>query len=278
MSLKQHTFESVANSIRASYGDSYESIDVEQSNEQVNPNKDGSVGFTDAEKDKMFAENYELIYFVANKYVVRGGIEREELYHSGLLGMVKALNTYDKNLGKAKFSTYAIRCITNEILYFMRRERKHREDHEGNYLHHLEDTLRTDESGQTFEKGDTIEDENSVDVDEVIYQEQINEALMNLLNRALTKNEQYIIIKRHGLDGSPTEMTQREIAEILDMSQANVSKLQKTAEEKLYTYLTGITRNPNLTMEEAMERLGGLNRGRKDALSNLRKKQRERSI
>lgn len=276
MSLKQHTFEAVANSIRASYGDSYESIDVEQSNEQINPCEDGSVGFSDAEKDKMFAENYELIYFVANKYVVRGGIEREELYHSGLLGMVKALNTYDKNLGKAKFSTYAIRCITNEILYFMRRERKHREDHEGNYLHHLEDTLRTDESGQTFEKGDTIEDENSVDVDEVIYQEQINEALMNLLNRALTKNEQYIIIKRHGLDGSPTEMTQREIAEILDMSQANVSKLQKTAEEKLYTYLTGITRNPNLTMEEAMERLGGLNRGRKDALSNLRKKQRER--
>lgn len=278
MSITKKSFENVANDIRASYGDRYEAINVKQSNEQVNPDSEGKVFFSMEEKEKMFAENYKLIYHVANRYVIRGGIEQDELYHSGLLGMVKALNTYDKNLGEAKFSTYAIRCITNEVLYFMRRERKHREDHKGNYLHHLEDSLKTDENGKPFEKGDTIEDSSLPNPYENVYQEQLHEAIMALIDKTLSDNEAFILVKRHGLDGAAEEMTQKEIAEILDMSQANVSKLQKNAEEKLYNYLTGVTRNPNLSMEEAMEKLGGLDHNRRNALARLQKKQRNREL
>lgn len=278
MSFTKKSFENVANDIRASYGDRYEAINVKQSNEQVNPDSESKVFFSMEEKEKMFAENYKLIYHVANRYVIRGGIEQDELYHSGLLGMVKALNTYDKNLGEAKFSTYAIRCITNEVLYFMRRERKHREDHEGNYLHHLEDSLKTDENGKPFEKGDTIEDSSLPNPYENVYQEQLHEAIMALIDKTLSDNEAFILVKRHGLDGAAEEMTQKEIAEILDMSQANVSKLQKNAEEKLYNYLTGVTRNPNLSMEEAMEKLGGLDHNRRNALARLQKKQRNKEL
>lgn len=278
MSFRPKSFENVANDIKASYGEFYDQIDVTQSNEQQEPNVDGKVFFTTAEKEKMFAENYKLIYHVANRYVIKGGIEKDELYHSGLLGMIKALNTYDKNLGEAKFSTYAIRCITNEVLYFMRRERKHREDHEGNYLHHLEDSLKTDENGKPFEKGDTIEDDSLPNPEKNVFFEQLHEAIMELLERTLSENEKFILIKRHGLDGSPEEMTQKEIAEVLDMSQANVSKLQKNAEEKLYKYLTGVTQNPDLTIDEAMERLGGLSFNRRSALARLQKRQKERAV
>lgn len=274
MSFKTKSFESVADDIRASYGASYDDICVLQTNEKIDPQSDGKVFYTEAEKEKMFAENYKLIYHVANRYVIKGGIEKEELYHSGLLGMVKALNTYDKNLGEAKFSTYAIRCITNEILYFMRRERKHREDHEGKYIHHLEDTLKTDENGRPFEKGDTIQDDSLPDANDRIYVAELRDSMMQLMDKILNENERYILIKRHGLDNGGEETTQKDIAETLHMSQANVSKLQKNAEEKLYRYLVGVTRNPNLTMVEAKERLGNLSMGRKDALARLQKRHR----
>lgn len=277
MALQSKSFEHVANDIKASYGEYYNKIDVTQTNEQHEPDTDGKILFTLEEKEKMFAENYKLIYHVANRYVIKGGIEQDELYHSGLLGMVKALNTYDKNLGEAKFSTYAIRCISNEVLYFMRRERKHREDHEGNYLHHLEDSLKTDENGKPFEKGDTIQDDSLPNPEENILNEQLHDAIMELLQRTLSENEQYILVKRYGLDGSVKEMTQKEIAEVLDMSQANVSKLQKNAEDKLYRYLTGVTRNSNLTLEEAMDKLGGLNHNRRNALARLQKRHKHRT-
>lgn len=271
--MSSKSFESVAEQIRASYGDDYENIFVNQSNEKVNPNSTKVVNYTTEEKEKMFAENYRLIYHVANRYVIRGGIEREELYHSGLLGMVKALNTYDKNMGEAKFSTYAIRVITNEILYFMRRERKHREDHEGNYLHHLEDTLSTDENGRPFEKGDTIEDNTLPDPNSIVYNEELYYAITELMERILDKDEIYILQYRHGLNDTGTVLTQIEIAEILDMSQANVSKLQRGAEDRLYRYLVGVAGNERLTIEEAREKLGGLSNRRKNALERLQEKQ-----
>lgn len=272
MTFKTKSFEAVAKDIKSSYGDAYATISSEQSNEKANPQTDGVVLFTEEEKEKMFAENYKLIYHVANRYVIRGGIEKDELYHSGLLGMVKALNTYDKNQGEAKFSTYAIRCITNEVLYFMRRERKHREDHEGNHLHHLEDSLKTDENGKPFEKGDTIEDESLPDVDDMVHQEEQHRAIMDIIDKCLNENERYIIIKRYALDGALEEMTQKDIASILDMSQANVSKLQKNAEEKLLKYLIGVTRNKHLTLEEAKQRMGGFHRQRQSVLHRLEKR------
>lgn len=271
MSINSNSFQSVAKDIKAYYGSHYDDILAKQSNEKVRPGSDKAIHYTEEEKEKMFAENYRLIYHVANKYVIRGGIEREELYHSGLLGMVKALNTYDKNMGEAKFSTYAIRVITNEILYFMRRERRHREDDKGNYLHHLEDTLKTDESGREFEKGHTIEDDTLPNPDEDVFNSELREAIMEFLERALNEDELFVIVRRHGLNDIGETMTQREIAEMMDMSQANISKIQQNAEEKLYRYLIGVTGNDNLTVKEAKEVISGLNVRRKTALSHLKK-------
>lgn len=271
MSINSNSFESVAKDIKAYYGCQYDDILIEQTNKKIKPESDEAIYYTSEEKEKIFAENYRLIYHVANKYVIRGGIDREELYHSGLLGMVKALNTYDKNMGEAKFSTYAIRVITNEILYFMRRERKHREDDTGKSLRHLEERLDSGHYGEYFEVGHTIEDDTIPELDKGVFDSELSEVTMEFLKRALNEDELFVIIWRHGLNNIEKIMTQREIGEIMGMSQANVSKIQQNAEEKLYRYLVGVTDNENLTVDEAIDVISGLNLRRRTVLNHLKK-------
>lgn len=249
------SFEQLAEKIKEQYGDNYGAIDDSQTNEAENKKSEKVLHYTREEKDKMFAENYKLIYHAAKRWVIPGGIEAEELYESGLLGMIKALNTYDKNKGKAKFSTYAMRCINNEIMYFMRGEKKHREDNEGSKIHRLEESLKTDESGRPFTKADTIEDETNPKPGVSPEQEELKDNLFEVINKCLNETEKLILVKRWELDGKE-QMTQKELASLTGMSQANVSKLQKNAEDKIARYLKGINRNPDLTADEAMQNLG----------------------
>lgn len=190
------------------------------------------LSLTPEEKNKLAEENFNIIHYVAKSFS-NTGLEHDELVSIGSVGFVKALNTYSEKKG-AKFSTYAIICVKNEILHFLRREKKHVDntvlsgnvmysDGEGGVLT-IEDTLSNKMNDEAF-------------VEDVILLNEDIEILMNAI-RKLPKRDQFIIINRYGIGGRKV-MTQEEIGEILGMSQANVSKLEQNIIKELNSLLKG---------------------------------------
>ena len=167
-------------------------------------------------KEKLIEHNLRLVVFLAKKYE-NTNVDLEDLVSIGTIGLIKGVNTYklDKNI---KLATYASRCIDNEILMFLRKKKKRRGeisfedslsyDGEGNELH-LEDILGTEKDIVT--KG--IEEEHDK---KIIYQE---------INK-LKKRDKEIMIRRYGLWGTK-EMTQKDIAELMGISQSYISRIEK---------------------------------------------------
>lgn len=173
-------------------------------------------------KNKLIEHNLRLVVFLSKKYE-NTGVDLEDLVSIGTIGLIKGVNTYklDKNI---KLATYASRCIDNEILMFLRKNKKRRGevsfedslsfDSEGNELH-LEDILGTDSDIVT--KG--IEEENDK---KLLYQE---------ISKLNTRDKQ-IMILRYGLFGCE-EMTQKDVARILNISQSYISRIEKKVIRKL---------------------------------------------
>ena len=173
-------------------------------------------------RNKLIEHNLRLVVFLAKKYE-NTGFDIEDLVSIGSIGLIKGINTYkiDKNI---KLATYASRCIENEILMFLRKNKKRKGevsfedslsyDAEGNELH-LEDVLGTDRDIVT--KG--IEDEN----DKKLLREEI---------KKLKERDQKIMILRYGLFGGK-EMTQKEVAKTLGISQSYISRIEKKVIKKL---------------------------------------------
>jgi len=187
---------------------------------------------TPEEKNKLAEENFNVIHYVAKSFS-NTGIEHDELVSIGSVGYVKALNTYSEKKG-AKFSTYAIVCVKNEILHFLRREKKHVDNTvlSGN-------TMYSDGEGGVLTIEDTLSNEMNDEafVEDVILLNEDIEILMNAI-RKLPKRDQFIIINRYGIGGRKV-MTQEEIGKTLGMSQANVSKLEQNIIKELNSLLKG---------------------------------------
>lgn len=175
-------------------------------------------------KEKLIEHNLRLVVFLAKKYE-NTSIDLEDLVSIGTIGLIKGVNTYklDKNI---KLATYASRCIDNEILMFLRKNKKRRGeisfedslsyDGEGNELH-LEDILGTEKDIVT--KG--IEEEHDK---KVLYQE---------INK-LKKRDKQIMILRYGLYNTK-EMTQKDVAELMGISQSYISRIEKKVIKKIQT-------------------------------------------
>ena len=173
-------------------------------------------------RNKLIEHNLRLVVFLSKKYE-NTGVDLEDLVSIGTIGLIKGVNTYklDKNI---KLATYASRCIDNEILMFLRKNKKRRGeisfedslsyDSEGNELH-LEDILGTDDDVVT--RGLEEETERKI-----LYQE-----LTKLNNR-----DKEIMSMRYGLLGK-REMTQKEVAENLGISQSYISRIEKKVINKL---------------------------------------------
>jgi len=171
---------------------------------------------------KLIEHNLRLVVFLSKKYE-NTGIDLEDLVSIGSVGLIKGVNTYklDKNI---KLATYASRCIDNEILMFLRKNKKRRGeisfedslsyDSEGNELH-LEDILGTDDDIVT--KGLEKEYEKKT-----LYKE------INKLN----ERDKRIMILRYGLYGKD-EMTQKDVASLLGISQSYISRIEKKVIKKL---------------------------------------------
>lgn len=187
---------------------------------------------TPEEKNKLAEENFNIIHYVAKNFS-NTGLGHDELVSIGSVGFVKALNTYTEKKG-AKFSTYAVVCVRNEILHFLRREKKHVDNTvlSGN-------TVYSDGEGGVLTIEDTLSNEmnNEAFVEDVILLNEDIEILMNAI-RKLPKRDQFIIINRYGIGGRKV-MTQEEIGKTLGMSQANVSKLEQNIIKELNSLLKG---------------------------------------
>ena len=187
---------------------------------------------TPEEKTEYYLENKKLITFALKKINKPDGIDFEELEDVGTFGFVKALNTFDKSNG-AKFSTYAVKCVLNEVYYYLRKEQKHLK-----VVDSFDKEVSTDNNGNSLTLGETISAEHSngeKSIEQNYLLRELKETLLDCISY-LPDDEQYLIIYRYGLDNNIIK-TQTEIAETLNMSQANISKLEKTCLKKLRTIL-----------------------------------------
>ena len=181
---------------------------------------------TTDEKEIMAEENYSLVFYVV-KMFQSSGVAYDELVSIAMVGYAKALNAYDTERN-VKFSTYAINCIKNEILFFLRKERNHMKN-----SFSMNTVLSTDKNGNSLSMEETVSnldnDEKSLEQD-VLLNDDISILQKSL--EFLTDKEKFIITYRYGLDRGIIK-TQREIADTIGMSQANVSKIEKNILEKV---------------------------------------------
>lgn len=185
---------------------------------------------TKHEKEIIAEENYALIFFAANLYSSTG-IHQDELISIALVGYAKALNAYDTDKA-AKFSTFAMNCIRNEILFFLRKEKKHMKNNIS-----MNTILATDSIGNSICLEDIVHNSkgNGNLEDSVVLSESVE--ILGEILKDLEKNERYVIINRFGLYDTKIK-TQKEIADTIGMSQANVSKIEKGVLMKLRKILT----------------------------------------
>ncbi len=167
-------------------------------------------------RDKLIEHNLRLVVYIAKKFEA-SGIELEDLISIGAIGLIKAVKTYSLDK-KIKLATYASRCIENEILMQLRKNTRLRNEIS------LDEPLSSDGEGNELLLADIISvDEDSVSKNiETSAEKQI---LMNILSK-LDSREQMIMYLRFGLAGNE-EKTQKEVADLMGISQSYISRIEK---------------------------------------------------
>lgn len=178
-------------------------------------------------REKLILHNMRLVAHVVKRYG-SSAEDPEDLISIGTIGLLKAVNTFHPDKG-SKFSTYAIRCIENEILMFFRSRKKMRSEVS------IFEPIGTDKEGHAILLYDILESENA---DFVLMTEQksMMQKMMENLDKILTPRELEIIGYRYGVGGKK-ELTQREIAARMNISRSYVSRIEKRALGKIRKYL-----------------------------------------
>lgn len=187
------------------------------------------LGFTKEEAEEIAKENMGLIHHIIGT-LNYANFDYTELYDVGMYGYAKAIKSFNKNKD-TQFSTYACNCIRNEIIFYMKREMRHL----ANDISLNKQISEGDHKDLLLE--DIIEDEFS-EINK-IEKIMINDDNCKFIKKALLKlsnEEQFVITKRYGILGY-NKMKQKDIATELNISQASVSKIEKTALKKLSFYL-----------------------------------------
>nr|ABE97152.1 Sigma-70 [Pasteuria ramosa] len=164
----------------------------------------------------LIERNLRLVVYIARKFE-NTGIHIEDLVSTGTIGLIKAVNTFDPEK-KIKLATYASRCIENEILMFLRRNNKIRSEIS------FDEPLNIDWDGNELLLSDVLGTENDTiyrDIEDEVDKEILRTALSMLSDR-----ERRIVILRFGLGGGE-EKTQKDVADLLGISQSYISRLEK---------------------------------------------------
>ena len=173
-------------------------------------------------RDKLIEHNLRLVVFLAKKYE-NTGVDLEDLVSIGTIGLMKGVKTFssDKNI---KLATYASRCIDNEILMFLRKNKKIKGEVS------FEDSLSYDADGNELHLEDVLGTEPDIVTKPL--EDDLNKRLMKEEIARLNKRDREIIIMRYGLFNNP-EKTQKEVADILGISQSYISRIEKKVIKRL---------------------------------------------
>ena len=173
-------------------------------------------------KNVLIERNLRLVAHIAKKY--SDDRNAEDLISIGTIGLIKAINTF-KMSKKKKLSSYAARCIENEVLMYLRAQRREKREV------YMDDGIGTDTDGNSLTLADILPN-NEPDIADTVSDSIESKRLYKALSRHLTASEQYIIVNRYGLCGK-ARMTQQQIADRLGISRSYVSRIEKKCISKL---------------------------------------------
>ena len=173
-------------------------------------------------RETLIVHNLRLCAHIAKKYQ-KADRDREDLISIGTIGLIKAVSTFSES--KGALSAYAARCIENEILMSLRRDRKLVETVS------IEESVGTDKEGNELKLADLV----CTEADTIFEQVQGRldaQRVLDAMKRVLTKRERVVMTLRFGLNDA-TPLRQREVANVLNISRSYVSRIEKKAMEKL---------------------------------------------
>lgn len=175
---------------------------------------------------KLIEHNLRLVAHIVRKYYASNPAE-DDLISIGTIGLIKSVDSFDSKNG-ARFATYSAKCIQNEILMYFRSQKKLSQEVS------INETIDTDRDGNALTYGDIIKCDDTIadDIDKKIKLTKVGE----YITKHLDNREREIIILRYGLDGNKP-ITQRETADRLKISRSYVSRIEKSALEKLRSVL-----------------------------------------
>lgn len=177
-------------------------------------------------RNKLIEHNLRLVVFIAKKF--ENKLETlEDLVSIGSIGLIKGINTYkiDKNI---RLATYASRCISNEILMYLRKNKKRLGDVS------FEEALSFDSEGNELHLEDIIGTGEDITYKE--YEKKVDISLLKEHLEVLDDRDKQIMTMRYGLNNTK-EYTQKEVAELLGISQSYISRIEKKVIKKLKLYL-----------------------------------------
>lgn len=178
-------------------------------------------------KNKLIEHNLRLVAHICKKYA-KNEQDMEDLISIGSIGLIKAINSFSADKGY-KISTYASRCVENELLMYFRSSKKQKAEVSMNTI------IGTDKDGNDMQLSDTL-DSNAKDTIDTIYNKVMSEQVIEYINTKLPKRERYIMKLRYGLEGQIPQ-TQQQIADQLGISRSYVSRIEMKIQKKLKTHI-----------------------------------------
>ena len=167
-------------------------------------------------KNKLIEHNLRLVVYLSKKYESTK-MDLEDIVSIGTIGLIKGINTFkgDKNI---KLATYCSRCIDNEILMHIRKNKKRNLDVS------LDESLSYDKEGNELTLKDVLGTESDI-VTKGLEEQDLKKVMLEEINK-LSDRDKEIMIKRYGLDGN-ADLTQKEVANLLGISQSYISRIEK---------------------------------------------------
>lgn len=186
----------------------------------------------DEARQILVERNLRLVVYIAKKFE-NTGMDLEDLISIGTIGLMKSVNTFNKGKN-IKLATYASRCIENEILMQLRRRSRIKNEVS------IDEPLNKDSDGNELLLSDILGTDN--DITSKGIEDEVDKKLLKIAIEKLNKREKEIMYLRFGIDSDGIEKTQKEVADIMGISQSYISRLEKKIIKKMKKDIMSKTR------------------------------------
>ena len=174
-------------------------------------------------KSILIERNLRLVVYIAKKFE-NTGVGVEDLVSIGTIGLIKAINTFNADK-KIKLATYASRCIENEILMYLRK------NNPSKVSISIDEPLNVDWDGNELLLSDILGTDEDITQREI--EEKVDKELLHIAMEKLSGREKFIMELRFGINGDGNEKTQKQVADMLGISQSYISRLEKRIIQRL---------------------------------------------